>query len=236
MNENVVKVKDDKNIDTIYNAIFCGSAFLVVLLLSPFFILFFHYLAYQLENYFSVKNNFSEFNRNDHRLLTIFSGKEVSSSSLSYRFNQPYQDDEFFSCYVNFFEITSELNEDKIKKFYPNELKFVDLSTIYSKWESPERCVGQAISYPINEIEKKWIAPGFSYIRQIKSGYENFDLLVKGSLGRIELSTLAAENAKIFVAEYPKENAYRALVLYPNKKVVKMVTACAGFTEFCGEH
>ena len=231
-----MKVKDDKNIDTLHNAIFCGSAFLVVLLLSPFFVLFFHYLAYQLENYFSVKNNFSEFNRNDHRLLTIFSEKEISSSLLSYRFNQPYQDDEFFSCYVNFFEITSELNEDKIKKFYPNELKFVDLSTIYSKWESPERCVGQAISYPINEIEKKWIAPGFTYIRKIKSGYENFDLLVKGgSLGRIELSTLAAENAKIFVTEYSKENAYRALVLYPNKNVVKMITACAGFTDFCGK-
>ena len=59
--------------------------------------------------------------------------------------------------------------------------------------------------------------------------------MVKGNAENIELSTLTAEDAKVFVAQVPNEKIYHALVMYPNKNVVKMITACAGFTEFCGD-
>lgn len=226
-----VRIAEKNIIDVLYEAI---VGLLVVFLVLPFSILFFYYLFYLLEDYSSIKNNFLKFNMYDARLLESFSGI-IPYSLLSYRFNQPYTGGRFFSCYVNFFEKISELNEEKIRKFYLNEVNLEDLNIAYPKWENPERCIGEAIYYPINEVKEKWKAPGLTYIRQMKSYDTKFDLLVKGSTARIELSTYTAKDTRIFITEYPKENAYRALVWYPNKNVVKMITACAGFTDFCGK-
>lgn len=141
-----VRMEEKNIIDVLYEAI---VGLLVVFLLLPFSILFFYYLFYLLEDYSSIKNNFLKFNMYDARLLESFSGI-IPSSLLSYRFNQSYTGGKFFSCYVNFFEKTSELNEEKIRKFYLNEVKLENLNMAYPKWENPERCIGEAIYYPIN--------------------------------------------------------------------------------------
>ena len=193
------------------------------------------YVSYEIESYNSVKQNFIEFERYDRNLLISFAGTERPHSLIGYRFKSPYGDDEFFACYVNFFEKSTGINEEKIKQIYSKEIHIKELEKLYPDWKESKKCIGRAIYYPTTEVEKRWLISDFTYIRKINPYYKYFDLLVKGNAENIELSTLTAEDAKVFVAQVPNEKIYHALVMYPNKNVVKMITACAGFTEFCGD-
>ena len=218
-----------------YRIIFFISYTIIGMYLLPVIWLSSMYVSYEIESYNSVKQNFIEFERYDRNLLISFAGTERPHSLIGYRFKSPYGDDEFFACYVNFFEKSTGINEEKIKQIYSKEIHIKELEKLYPDWKESKKCIGRAIYYPTTEVEKRWLISDFTYIRKINPHYKYFDLLVKGNAENIELSTLTAEDAKVFVAQVPNEKIYHALVMYPNKNVVKMITACSGFTEFCGD-
>ena len=218
-----------------YRIIFCILYTIIGMYLLPVIWLSSMYVSYEIENYNRVKQNFIEFEQYDRNLLISFAGTERPHSLISYRFKSPYGDDEFFACYVNFFEKSTGINEEKIKQIYSKEIHIKELEKLYPDWKESKKCIGRAIYYPTTEVEKRWLISDFTYIRKINPYYEYFDLLVKGNAENIELSTLAAEDAKVFVTQVPNEKIYHALVIYPDKNVVKMITACAGFTKFCGD-
>jgi hypothetical protein len=218
-----------------YRIIFCILYTIIGMYLLPVIWLSSMYVSYEIENYNRVKQNFIEFEQYDRNLLISFAGTERPHSLISYRFKSPYGDDEFFACYVNFFEKPTGINEEKIKQIYSKEIHIKELEKLYPDWEESKKCIGRAIYYPTTEVEERWLILDFTYIRKINPYYKYFDLLVKGNAENIELSTLTAEDAKVFVAQVPNEKIYHALVIYPDKNVVKMITACAGFTKFCGD-
>lgn len=182
----------------------------------------------KLNTFINVIIEFRSFAHQDQQLV-----KSEEYPILSYRYKSPYFNKHTL-CYVNFFNLNSF---DNIK---PN-LEAFNFSHLLMKIKENERienyfegCIGGNL-YVNEKIRLSTIfpPPPFTYVKDnIFPDYN--ELLIYQDTKNIELAKLSKENAEIYFHK-SKDNypIYKGIVIYPNKKLIKVVTLCQSTSDYC---